>query len=66
MGKPVKSKKKTAAAKKKEMEEIAQQEQEAAEQDEFEFQKACLEIRVKELETLNLGYPEFKYNLYTQ
>jgi hypothetical protein len=49
-----KSKKKTAAAKRKEMEELAQQEQLAAE-DEYEFQKACLEIRVKELEPLNLG-----------
>lgn len=56
MGKPPKAKKKMAAAKKKEMEELAQKEQEAAEQDEFEFQKTCLEIRVKELENLNLGY----------
>ncbi len=56
MGKPIKTKKKAAAAaKKKEMEELALQEQ-AAVEDEYEFQKTCLEIRIKELETLNLGY----------
>lgn len=55
MAKPPKSKKKAAAAaKKKEMEELALQEQ-AAVEDEYEFQKICLEIRIKELETLNLG-----------
>lgn len=56
MGKPIKGKKKAAAAaKKKEMEELALQEQ-AAVEDEYEFQKTCFEIRIKELTTLNLGY----------
>jgi hypothetical protein len=56
MPKPVaKNKKKAAAlAKKKELEDLALQEQ-AAVEDEYEFQKVCLEIRIKELENLNLG-----------
>lgn len=49
------SKSKKKQNKKKE-EERRRLEEEAQEENELEFQKACLEIRVKELETLNKGY----------
>ncbi|CAL8102368.1 unnamed protein product [Orchesella dallaii] len=52
--------KKKASTKQKEKEEAAakkrlEEEEQAAEEDDLEFQKACLEIRVKELEQLKVG-----------